>query len=64
LGGPIDRAAFERRIEFHPWFFYVEDVAYIEHGHQYDAFCATDHVRRPSRLPTRAASPGVSPTCS
>lgn len=40
-------AAFQARVEFNPWFFYVADVAYIEHGHMYDAFCATDHVMAP-----------------
>src|SRR6476646_8246511 len=27
------RAAFARRIEFCPWFYYEEDLIYIEHGH-------------------------------
>jgi UDP-2,3-diacylglucosamine pyrophosphatase LpxH len=27
----------EDMISFHPWFFYVPDVLYAEHGHQYDA---------------------------
>lgn len=35
------------RIEFAPWFFYRDGVAYIEHGHQYDPFCATAHVMAP-----------------
>jgi UDP-2,3-diacylglucosamine pyrophosphatase LpxH len=43
----VDAAAFIERIEFSPWFFYRDGVAYIEHGHQYDAFCATDHVMAP-----------------
>lgn len=38
---------FEERIGFQPWFFHVDGVAYIEHGHQYDAYCATDHVMAP-----------------
>lgn len=38
---------FEERISFQPWFYYVDGVAYIEHGHQYDAFCATDHIMVP-----------------
>jgi UDP-2,3-diacylglucosamine pyrophosphatase LpxH len=42
-----DVAAFEGRIEFNPWFFYLGGVAYIEHGHQYDAYCATDYVMSP-----------------
>lgn len=35
------------RIEFAPWFFYRDGVAYIEHGHQYDPFCSTAHVMAP-----------------
>jgi UDP-2,3-diacylglucosamine pyrophosphatase LpxH len=42
-----DREAFASRIEFNPWFFYRDGVAYIEHGHQYDAFCATEHIMAP-----------------
>lgn len=41
------REAFDARIEFNPWFFYRDGVAYIEHGHQYDPFCATDHIMAP-----------------
>lgn len=44
---PRDRAAFLDRIEFTPWFFYRDGVAYIEHGHQYDVYCATDHLLAP-----------------
>jgi UDP-2,3-diacylglucosamine pyrophosphatase LpxH len=43
----LDRAAFLARIEFNPWFFWADGVAYIEHGHQYDAMCATDYVMAP-----------------
>lgn len=35
------------RIEFEPWFFYREGVVYIEHGHQYDPFCATSFILAP-----------------
>src|SRR5687767_11771111 len=31
-----DRAALAARVEFHPWFYYVEGLLYVEHGHQYD----------------------------
>ncbi len=41
------REEFFARIEFNPWFFYRDGVAYIEHGHQYDSFCATDHIMAP-----------------
>jgi UDP-2,3-diacylglucosamine pyrophosphatase LpxH len=43
----IDAAALMARIEFNPWFFWADGVAYIEHGHQYDTFCATDYVMAP-----------------
>jgi len=35
------------RIDFAPWFYYVGGVAYIEHGHQYDTLCSTEHVMAP-----------------
>jgi UDP-2,3-diacylglucosamine pyrophosphatase LpxH len=38
---------FAARIEFNPWFFYRDGVAYIEHGHQYDAYCATHNIMAP-----------------
>jgi UDP-2,3-diacylglucosamine pyrophosphatase LpxH len=38
---------FAARIEFAPWFYYVGGVAYVEHGHQYDTLCSTDHVMAP-----------------
>jgi UDP-2,3-diacylglucosamine pyrophosphatase LpxH len=38
---------FASRIEFAPWFYYVGGVAYIEHGHQYDMLCSTEHVMAP-----------------
>lgn len=43
----LDRDAFLARIEFEPWFFYWKGVAYIEHGHQYDPYCANEHVMAP-----------------
>ena len=43
----IDPASFEDRIEFSQWFFYRDGVAYIEHGHQYDPFCSTEHIMAP-----------------
>lgn len=42
-----DGVAFQQRIRFSSWFYWVEGVAYIEHGHQYDSFCATEHVMAP-----------------
>jgi UDP-2,3-diacylglucosamine pyrophosphatase LpxH len=43
----LDAASFSKRIAFTPWFFYVEGLAYIEHGHQYDGFCASQYVMAP-----------------
>ncbi len=49
--------AFQARIEFAPWFYYVGGVAYVEHGHQYDTLCSTEHVMAPlsPRDPRRIA---------
>ena len=49
-GAAVDdafRDSFFGRIDFNPWFFYWNGGVYIEHGHQYDPFCATDHVMAP-----------------
>ncbi len=48
---------FASRVEFAPWFYYVGGVAYVEHGHQYDTLCSTDHVMAPlsPRDPRRIA---------
>ena len=52
---------FRERVEFHPWFFYVGGVAYIEHGHQYDPLCSTEHVMAPvSPLDPRRIARGFS----
>jgi len=52
---------FTARIEFNPWFFYRDGVAYIEHGHQYDAFCATHNIMSPlSPLDPRRMARGFS----
>lgn len=57
------RESFFERIEFNPWFFYRDGVAYIEHGHQYDAFCATTNVMVPlSPLDPRRVARGFSDT--
>jgi UDP-2,3-diacylglucosamine pyrophosphatase LpxH len=45
--GPLDAMGFRQRITFYPWFLYLPGIAYIEHGHQYDAFCASDNVMAP-----------------
>jgi UDP-2,3-diacylglucosamine pyrophosphatase LpxH len=41
------RAEFGRRIQFCPWFYYKEDLIYIEHGHQYDEYCSFDYLLHP-----------------
>ena len=46
-GSLVDAESFLAQVDFAPWFFYRDGVAYIEHGHQYDRFCATDHVMAP-----------------
>ncbi len=43
----VDRAEFLARIEHAPWFYYVGGLVYVEHGHQYDPFCAVDHIMAP-----------------
>jgi UDP-2,3-diacylglucosamine pyrophosphatase LpxH len=43
----LDEELFAARIEFNPWFFWADGVAYIEHGHQYDTMCATEYVMSP-----------------
>jgi hypothetical protein len=55
---PHDIAA---RIDFCPWFFHREGLVFIEHGHQYDPFCATPYILAPlcPRDPTRV-SPSLS----
>jgi UDP-2,3-diacylglucosamine pyrophosphatase LpxH len=61
--GGIDREAFADRIEFNPWFFYRDGVAYIEHGHQYDPFCATANIMAPlSPLDPRRVARGFCDT--
>jgi UDP-2,3-diacylglucosamine pyrophosphatase LpxH len=44
---PEIAASITERIDFAPLFFWAEGVAYIEHGHQYDAMCANEHPLMP-----------------
>jgi len=39
-GEGITPAEFVARIEFSPWLFHVPGLVHIQHGHQYDAYCA------------------------
>jgi UDP-2,3-diacylglucosamine pyrophosphatase LpxH len=56
-----EAVAFAARIHFAPWFVWIEGVAYIEHGHQYDAYCATEHTILPqSPADPRRLAPGFS----
>ena len=62
-GRPTDPDEFAARIEFNPWFFYRDGVAYIEHGHQYDPFCATQNIMAPvSPLDTQRVARGFCDT--
>jgi UDP-2,3-diacylglucosamine pyrophosphatase LpxH len=45
--GEEARVAFQERIDFAPWFYYVGGVAYVEHGHQYDTLCSTANHMAP-----------------
>ena len=42
-----ERQAFQARIQFCPWFYYRENLVYIEHGHQYDEYCSFDYLLHP-----------------
>lgn len=62
-GLSIERTAFDERIEFSPWFFYRQGVAWIEHGHQYDPLCATTLPMAPtSPLDPRRIARGLCDT--
>jgi UDP-2,3-diacylglucosamine pyrophosphatase LpxH len=41
------RAAFAARVDFRHWFYYVEGLLYVEHGHQYDETCAYPNLLAP-----------------
>lgn len=43
------------RVDFEPWFVHRDGFVYVEHGHQYDPFCAVPYVLAPlsPRDPTR-----------
>lgn len=42
-----EKRSFRERISFCRWFYYEEDLVYIEHGNQYDPFCSFEHVLSP-----------------
>jgi len=35
----LDGDVLTERVRFYPWFYYVEGLLYVEHGHQFDAMC-------------------------
>lgn len=37
----------EEVVHFHDWFLHEQGVAWIEHGHQYDAYCSFEHQLDP-----------------
>ena len=45
--GAMSAAQLTDSIAFHPWFFYDEGVAWIEHGHQYDECCSHEYQLYP-----------------
>ncbi len=47
-GAPDEaRVEFASRIQFCPWFYYQQNLIYIEHGHQYDEYCSFDYLLHP-----------------
>jgi UDP-2,3-diacylglucosamine pyrophosphatase LpxH len=42
-----ERGSFQSRIEFSPWCYVEPGRVYVEHGHQYDAYCSFDHQLYP-----------------
>lgn len=42
-----DDAEARARIDFEPWFVHQNGFVYIEHGHQYDPFCAVPYILAP-----------------
>jgi UDP-2,3-diacylglucosamine pyrophosphatase LpxH len=45
--GAMGAADVEARITFHPWFYFQENVVWVEHGHQYDEYCSFDYQLNP-----------------
>ena len=37
------------QVLFAPWFYYEEGRVFVEHGHQYDAYCSYEHILHPVR---------------
>jgi UDP-2,3-diacylglucosamine pyrophosphatase LpxH len=47
LPGALGPAELGAAISFHPWFYYQENIVWVEHGHQYDTFCSFDYFLNP-----------------
>lgn len=45
--GALTPGQIEAAITFHPWFFFQENVVWIEHGHQYDDYSSFDYMLNP-----------------
>jgi UDP-2,3-diacylglucosamine pyrophosphatase LpxH len=41
------KEAVAQRVQFPQWFWYTPGLLYVEHGSQYDPFCATQHMLYP-----------------
>jgi UDP-2,3-diacylglucosamine pyrophosphatase LpxH len=48
------KATVAERVQFAPWYWYVPEVLYVEHGCQYDAFCSFEYFLNPV-LPAQPA---------
>ncbi|MEE2757597.1 MAG: hypothetical protein VYA30_13155 [Myxococcota bacterium] len=48
-GIQVQRENFRASINFHPWFLYLPNFAYMEHGHRFDEFCNTSPQLCPLR---------------
>lgn len=56
------RAAIEARVEFRAWFYLTGDGVLIEHGHQYDPYCAYRYPVEPYEPHAAGTSPVIKPT--
>ena len=36
----LTRERLNRQVEFHPWFYHVPGLLYVEHGHEFDPMCS------------------------
>lgn len=45
--GVRDEAEVRGAVRVQTWFYYEQGLAWVEHGHQYDAYCSVEHVLDP-----------------